>query len=180
MHAAFTETPTAWFRLPLTAKEAADRWEVRAQVPVGRHARAFLRDAAGKELAHADTDRVGKLAFRDLGLPAGDTFVEVQEENGELVEAVAALSTGLRVEGSEAEPNDHWVQANRVDPGPPLTGRWAWEARPTASRSPSTRGGRPPLVTRNRNGRRPRSGCACWAAPVTRSNARCGRGAGSE
>jgi von Willebrand factor type A domain len=122
-YAAFAETPSAWYRLRLGKADATGRWEIDGQVPVGRSARAVLRDAAGKELARADTDRVGKLAFRDLGLPAGDTFVEIQEASGGIVEALAAFSTGVRAAGAEVEPNDTWDKANRVDIVQPLTGR---------------------------------------------------------
>ncbi|HVS66657.1 MAG TPA: hypothetical protein VMT85_24500, partial [Thermoanaerobaculia bacterium] len=122
-HGGFTVEKAAWYELRLGEQEAAESWEIAAQVPVGRTASAFLRDAAGKELSRTNTDARGRLAFRDLGLAAGTYLVDVQEGTGGTILAVAARSIGQRIEGAEAEPNDAWNKANRADLAQPLTGR---------------------------------------------------------
>ena len=122
-YAAFTEEADAWFSLAIDEKQASERWEIGGQVPLGRTATAFLRDAAGAERARMNNNTQGVFAFRDLGLKAGTHFLEIREGAGGIIVAAAARATGSRIEGAEAEPNDAWNKANRADLSTPITGR---------------------------------------------------------
>jgi Mg-chelatase subunit ChlD len=122
-YVAYTPVAATWFALDLTAKEAGERYEIAGQVPVGRNAAVFLRDASGKELARTTADARGQFTFQDLGLAAGTSTVDVQAGGGDLVLALVARAVGRRVEGAESEPNDRWERANGVDFSVPLTGR---------------------------------------------------------
>jgi von Willebrand factor type A domain len=122
--AGFIASKTSWYALEFAADDAAQRWDVQVQVPVGRELHATLHDGEGKPLANAASDRRGRLAFRDLAPPAGAWFLEIDgAADSGFVQAVDIEPAGVRVEGSEAEPNDSWKLANRVDLSQPLSGR---------------------------------------------------------
>jgi von Willebrand factor type A domain len=122
--AGFIAAKTSWYALEFGTQDAEQRWDVQVQAPVGRELRASLHDGDGKPLANAASDRRGRLAFRDLAPPAGTWFLEIDgAADSGFVQAVDIEPAGVRVEGSEAEPNDNWKLANRVDLGQPLSGR---------------------------------------------------------
>lgn len=119
----FEPHETAWYSFTFNEKDAQKRWDILLQIPVGRSATAKLYDAEGKELATARTDKPGRLRFSDLAPPVGTWLMEVTTADPGFVHNVASESVGVRVEGEEAEPNNNWSTANRVDLGQSLTGR---------------------------------------------------------
>jgi von Willebrand factor type A domain len=122
--AGFIASKTSWYALQFGANDVKQRWDIQVQVPVGRELRASLHDGDGKPLANAASDQRGKLAFRDLSPPAGKWFLELDgPADSGFVQAVDVEPAGVRVEGSEAEPNDDWKLANRVDLSQRLSGR---------------------------------------------------------
>jgi hypothetical protein len=122
--AALTFEPSSWYRFDFDAKAALQRWEIAAQVPLGRDVTAILTNDAGDKLASARSDGRGKFGFKDLGPPIGSWWVELQTaEEGGFVQAIGIEATGQRVAGAEIEPNDKAKLANIVDLTQPLTGR---------------------------------------------------------
>ena len=114
---------TAWYRFDFSEADIANRWDIRAQVPVGRTLRGTLHDEQGKTLSNGRTDDKGRLRFPDLAPPAGTWFVELASADPGFVHVVSSEIVGQRVAGEEAEPNGKWGLANRVDFTQPLTGR---------------------------------------------------------
>jgi hypothetical protein len=122
--AAYHPEPVAWYGIELPEERGTERWDLLGQVPVGADARAVLRDGAGEELTGTVADELGKLRLPDLGLAPGDYLFEVAAGSGEQLRAVGLLAAGQRIEGGEAEPNDSWALANRIELTPtPTTGR---------------------------------------------------------
>lgn len=119
----FESHATAWYSFPFTEKDAQKRWDIHVQVPVGRTATAKLYNADGKELANDRTDKPGRLRFPDLAPPVGTWYLEVTTRDPGFIQLVASESVGVRVAGEEAEPNNDWSTANRVDLTQALTGR---------------------------------------------------------
>src|SRR5690606_21632599 len=123
-YAGFGTASSSWHSLAFTAADAEQRWDIDVQVPVGRTLQAVLRDAAGGELARASADAHGRLAFTDLAPEAGTWLLELSGRADEgFMRTLRVESVGVRVEGEEAEPNNDWRRANRVDVGRPLSGR---------------------------------------------------------
>lgn len=68
----FDSGETAWYSLTFNEKDAAARWDIGVQAPIGRDLRARLVDANGEELLRGAVDDEGKLRFPELA-PAPDT-----------------------------------------------------------------------------------------------------------
>jgi hypothetical protein len=122
-NAAYLETAETWYQIEITDKSAGQRWDVDGQIPVGRKAQAILYASDGSELAKTSADEKGRFSFPDLGLEVGTYTIAVKAKESGYVRAIIARSVGQRIEGAEAEPNDAWDLANRVDLSQPLTGR---------------------------------------------------------
>jgi len=123
--AALTYEPSSWYRFDFDEKAALQRWEISAQVPLGRDIKAILTNEAGESLASTKADNHGKLRFADLAPPVGSWWVELQKKGEDAyIQAIVSTQTGQRVAGEEAEPNDEWRYANVVDFSQPLTGRF--------------------------------------------------------
>jgi hypothetical protein len=118
----------AWYRLQIPERDASYRWNVAAQVPVGRNAQAILTSASGERLSEGATDNRGMLVFSELALTAGDYFLQVtpnipEDSAAGFLQFVHVSEDGQRVAGSEAEPNGYWTQANRIDSEACCSGR---------------------------------------------------------
>lgn len=121
--ATYETEAVSWFAFEFASDEATERWDIRAQAPVGRRLKARLVDAEGEELAAVSADDRGRLAFRDLAPGAETLYVELRAPEPGFVQAIESELVGQRVEGEEAEPNDDWKLANRIDLARPVTGR---------------------------------------------------------
>ncbi len=56
----YTEQPVTWTSLQISDKDITQRWEISGRTAVGRKFTAILKDASGKKLAQANTDKSGK------------------------------------------------------------------------------------------------------------------------
>jgi hypothetical protein len=121
--ATFETQRTAWYAFTFGERDAAQRWDITVQVPVGRELRAALLDSGGQRLAQAQASDHGHLVFADIAPEIGSYFVQLESATTEFIQAIASEAVGQRVEGEEAEPNGEWRLANRVDLSQPLTGR---------------------------------------------------------
>jgi hypothetical protein len=115
LYAYASETET-WFSVTLAPSEAEHRWDLVARVPVGRTGALTLVDADGRTLTTATASRQGELRLPELTLDAGEHRVRLNSEADSLY-TLALEQAGLRVAGEEAEPNDTWALANRLDLG---------------------------------------------------------------
>jgi hypothetical protein len=122
---AYATSDESWFRFSLNVRDAANRWDLVAQVPVGRKGVLELSDAQGKALATTASSKQGGLRLPDLSLEPGDYRVRLRGE-AEVLYTLVLEQVGLRVEGEEAEPNDQWALANRIDLSgkTPISGRF--------------------------------------------------------
>jgi len=126
----FDPAETAWYRLTFNEEQAASRWDVRVQAPIGRDLRARLVDADGSELQKGRVSDKGKLRFPDLAPSAGTTwYLELTTTTPGFIHVVAAEAVGIRIAGEEAEPNGTFKLANRIDFGEPVTGRTGGDDR---------------------------------------------------
>ena len=122
--ATFETQPSAWYAIDFGKTDKAQLWDLAIQVPVGRQLDASLVGADGKVLATAKADRRGQLTFPDLA-PQGETwYVDLEAKEPGFIHAVRTSAAGKRVSGQEAEPNDKWELANRVDLSQPVSGRF--------------------------------------------------------
>jgi len=119
----FSAATDSWFQFDVSDQQTGQSWNLEGQVPVGRSVVAFLRGTDGNELSRTASNKMGKFVFPDLGLVAGTHFLELKAKEGGMIRAVESQSVGQRVEGAEAEPNDSWAVANRIDATGPVTGR---------------------------------------------------------
>lgn len=116
---------SSWYRFDFDELAAQQRWQISAQVPVGRSIKAILTNEAGESLTSLKADDSGKLWFKDLSPPVGSWWVELQKYgDDDYIQAIASTQTGRRVVGEEAEPNDVWLHANVVDFSQSLSGRF--------------------------------------------------------
>jgi hypothetical protein len=123
--AALLEPVSSWYRFDFSKQEIGQRWNITAQIPVGRKATAQLLDSSGATLASAKSDTHGRLLFADLAPPAAPWWVDLQKKDADgYIHAIVAEKTGQRVTGEEAEPNGSWDLANRVDLSQPVTARF--------------------------------------------------------
>jgi len=123
-HAAFYPAENTWYRLEIPEKLAGKHWRLAAQTTVGREMTLTLYDGQGERLVDARANRQGRLAIPDLGLAPGNYPVQLEAREGGAIRVVSTVVTGQRVAGEEAEPNDDWDQANRIDPEGVTTGRF--------------------------------------------------------
>jgi hypothetical protein len=119
----FSTAQDSWFKVVISEDSAQKYWDFGGQAPVSINGEAFLRNAEGEQLAHRLIDRLGKFSFPDLGLAAGDYLIEVKTDATNSIRFFQSAETGQRIEGREAEPNNHWVQANRFPAGASIEGR---------------------------------------------------------
>lgn len=119
----FETEETAWYSLSFGDKDVASRWDVTVQAPLGRDLRARLVDANGKELLKGKVDSHGKLRFPDLAPTVTTWYLELETDKPGFLQVVSVEATGKRVVGEEAEPNNRYEDANRVDFSQPVTGR---------------------------------------------------------
>lgn len=123
-HVTFQDTTEGWYKIRLDEKQAGLRWLLDAQVPVGTQFDLELFDESGTPLIRTSSVSSGKLALPDLGLKAGDYYARAvfpRKDAGLL--ALHMQETGKRADGGEAEPNNTFKQANRIDFSQPLTAR---------------------------------------------------------
>lgn len=128
--ATFETREASWYAFAFKPEDSGQRWDIRAQVPVGRVVDAILLDANGTELDRKRNGERGHISFPGLvpqGLPY---YVQLKPQEPGFVTAIGSVATGQRVAGEEAEPNGTWQLANRVDLSQPLSGR-ANEVRDT-------------------------------------------------
>jgi hypothetical protein len=121
--AAFETRQNSWYSFSFSEKDAAQRWDIAMQVPVGRQVDAALYDAAGDKLASTRADPRGRLAFTDLAPEVTTYWVELASPEQDFIRAIGSETVGQRIGGEEAEPNGGWQFANRADLSVPLTGR---------------------------------------------------------
>ncbi len=120
---AYLESTESWYRFDVNETDSDKLWDIYGQVPVGRQAEVSFQSQDGVVLAKTTADKEGKFSFPDLGLEVGSYNVEISAEEGGYIRSLASVSVGKRVAGAEAEPNDYWELANRIDFDQPLTGR---------------------------------------------------------
>jgi len=121
--ATYETEATVWYQLTFDAAAMAQRWDLTAQAPVGRHLQATLTDEAGKQRSQTRTDARGQLRFRDLAPREGGWFVKLETRTPGMLQVFESLAGGQRIEGAEAEPNDQWSGANRFDAARSIAGR---------------------------------------------------------
>ena len=119
----YADQPGIWTSLQISDKDTGHRWEISGRTAIGRKFNVFLKDGSGKKLAQATTDRSGKFSMPDLGLEKGDYPIELTGSDGNVIRTLSIRATGQRVAGDEAEPNDRWELANRVDLSKAVHGR---------------------------------------------------------
>ncbi|NHA14674.1 VWA domain-containing protein [Thioalkalivibrio sp. XN279] len=122
-HLGYAAAEDGWFEIEVSEAQAQQSWDLTAQVPVGRSVRLALFDAQGRELSGVSGGRRGQARLPELSLEAGQYRAHVKAEP-ETLRFFALEEGGVRVAGAEAEPNDKWQTANRVDLGQALTGRF--------------------------------------------------------
>jgi len=114
----------AWYRLEFNEQDAAVRWDINVQAPVGRDLRARLVNADGEELLEGRVDQDGRLRFPDLAPPAAATwYLELTTDNPGFYHLISSQAVGQRIAGEEQEPNTVPEFANRVDLAQAVTGR---------------------------------------------------------
>jgi len=122
---AYATSEESWFSFALDPADAAHQWDLVARVPVGRKGVLEMFDADRRLLATATSSRQGDMRLPELALNPGDYRVRLSGE-ADTLHTLELVRAGLRVDGEEAEPNDSWALANRVDlgGGAPLSGRF--------------------------------------------------------
>ncbi|MBT8445295.1 MAG: VWA domain-containing protein [Gammaproteobacteria bacterium] len=120
----FESSETSWYKFSFSEQDAAARWDIRVQAPIGRDLRARLVDDDGTELLRGTVGDKGKLRFPDLAPTAGTTwFIELTTKDPGFIHVVSTEAVGQRIAGEEVEPNNNYNFANRVDFAQPVTGR---------------------------------------------------------
>jgi hypothetical protein len=120
---AFMDAPESWFEISINENAAAQRWELRGQIPVGHEAHTYLRDDSGQVLSQHDADHRGQFKYPDLGLAPGTYTLDIQSKQAGAIRSLMFETVGHKIDGAEAEPNDKWQLANRADLSQPVTGR---------------------------------------------------------
>lgn len=119
----YASAADGWFDITISAQHAQQSWDLVAQAPVGRDISLTLYDAQGNKLSSAAGSKRGQVGLPELALAAGQYRAQLKTEP-ETLRFFAMEEGGARVDGAEAEPNDQWKIANRVDLAQPLTGRF--------------------------------------------------------
>ncbi|MDX1555754.1 MAG: hypothetical protein R3212_06995, partial [Xanthomonadales bacterium] len=122
-YATYEPLGTAWYSFTFDDKSAGQRWDIEIRSPIGRQLRARLVDADGQGLVEGWADSHGRILFPDLAPEPGSWYLELTTQEPGFIQAVFATAAGQRIDGEEAEPNNAFAQANRVEPGKAVTGR---------------------------------------------------------
>jgi hypothetical protein len=182
---AYATSDESWFSFSLNARDAGNRWDLVARVPVGRKGVLELSDAQGGSTCDRRFEQQGGMRIPDLSLDPGDYRVRLRSE-ADSIYTLVLEQAGLRVEGEEAEPNDQWALANRVDLGGAGAdlGQLPAQGRPGLLLLRAGRGRGRISAWRSRSrlsrGRRTRSACSiarggtCSAGPATVTSASAG------
>ena len=104
-------------------EDSQQRWDITGRTTIGREATVVLTDSEGNNLIQVTSDDLGKFVLNDLGLKKGKYLLELKGEDADVIYRINIASTGLRVAGDEAEPNDQWQIANKIDLSKPVHGR---------------------------------------------------------
>jgi hypothetical protein len=120
-HLGYASAADGWFEIVVSEADAKQSWDLLAQAPVGRDISLTLFDARGTKLSSASGNKRGQARLPELSLAAGQYRAHVKAEP-ETLRLFAIEEAGVRIDGAEAEPNDQWKIANRVDLAGPLTG----------------------------------------------------------
>jgi hypothetical protein len=120
-HAGLFPSEQAWFAFTVTEAQSKRGWNLDGQVPVGRTLRLTLHGVEGAGPIRVTGDKHGLARLSELVLAPGRYHVQLESDPGTL-RRIALAAGGARAEGGEAEPNDQWAIANRVDFGVPVTG----------------------------------------------------------
>lgn len=113
----------SWYRFKLNEADAQQRWNISIGTPLGQVLKASLEDAAGKQLAFVSVNALGQAELADLSLPEGEYLLRLEGEL-DVLQLIAVTAAGLKVKGEEAEPNDKWSSANKVDLFEGVSGRF--------------------------------------------------------
>jgi len=120
-HLGYASAADGWFDIVVSEANAKQSWDLLAQAPVGRDISLTLFDATGTKLSSTGGGKRGQARLPELSLAAGQYRAHVRAEP-ETLRFFAIEEAGVRIDGAEAEPNDQWKTANRVDLAGPLTG----------------------------------------------------------
>lgn len=111
-----------WYRFSLDEKAAQQRWDLSFGTTVGQSFKVGLQDKAGATLASTRLDAQGQGSLLDLSLPQGEYFLLLEGQEG-ILQTIDLAAAGLKVDGEEAESNNDWKTANRVDLFQGVSGR---------------------------------------------------------
>lgn len=112
----------SWHRFKLNEAAAQQRWDLSFHTTVGQPIKVSLQDKEGNTLASTRLNAQGQGELPDLSLPQGEYFLLFEGQEGAM-QSISLTSAGLKVEGEEAEPNNEWKTANRVDLFQGVSGR---------------------------------------------------------
>ena len=106
-----------WFAWELDAAAAAQRWELRLQLPVLSAANLHLTTEDGTEIYSGAVDTTGSLRLVDIGLEPGHYLISVDSATDAVAPYILEAVPGdARAEGQESEPNDTFASGMPVTP----------------------------------------------------------------
>lgn len=119
----YLQEQESWFSFDLSKEKQEQLYLLSGQVPAGRSLQMALLDGAGKELARTQSDEFGKYDMQDLALQPGRYSITAKFKDEGSMSALQLSKSGMRVDGSEAEPNNKYELANRLKIEEPIEGR---------------------------------------------------------
>lgn len=112
-----------YFAWPLNAADAAQRWRLTAQLPLGEDGYLYLYDSNGNQLTYRQVGARGVIDLPALGLAAGDYRIGVTAGRDHATPYVLTIQPdGVRSPTQEEEPNDAYQSAWPFDPTLPIQG----------------------------------------------------------
>lgn len=112
-----------YFAWPLRAADAAQRWRLTAQLPLGEDGYLYLYDSQGNQLTSRQVGARGQIDLLALGLAAGDYRIGVTAGRDHTTPyALTIQPDGERRPTQEEEPNDAYQTAWPFDPTLPMQG----------------------------------------------------------
>lgn len=112
-----------YFAWPLSAADAAQRWRLTAQLPLGEDGYLYLYDSNGNQVVYRQVGARGYIDLPALGLAAGDYRLQVAAGGDHTTPyALTIQPDGERSPTQEEEPNDTYQTAWPFAPSVPVAG----------------------------------------------------------
>ncbi len=112
-----------YFAWTVSEADAAQRWRITAQLPLGERGYLYLYDSQASQVTYREVSTLGRIDLPALGLAGGDYRIRVATGRDYTTPYLLSIQPdGARAATHEEEPNDDYQHAWPFDMGLPMKG----------------------------------------------------------